>query len=66
MLFRSKPGDAAEIELPTFATGVIPVSIDAEGGFFPRDFDPGSNDRRFLGFWVEVKKGKVQGHDNPR
>ena len=61
-----KPGDAAEIELPTFATGVIPVSIDAEGGFFPRDFDPGSNDRRFLGFWVEVKKGKVQGHDNPR
>ena len=39
------------------ASGVVPVTITAEGGFFPRDFDPTSTDRRFLGLWVEVKKG---------
>lgn len=55
--FTLTPGQATEVELPTFASGVVPVTITAEGGFFPRDFDPTSTDRRFLGLWVEVKKG---------
>ena len=60
------PGQAAEVELPTFASGVIPVTITADSGFFPRDFDPTSTDRRFLAFWVEVKKGTAHTDDNPR
>lgn len=60
------PGQAIEVELPTFASGVIPVTITAESGFFPRDFDPTSTDRRFLAFWVEVKKGTVHADDNAR
>lgn len=49
------PGQAAEIELPRFPSGVVPLTITAETGFFPRDIDPASTDRRFLGVWVEVK-----------
>lgn len=49
------PGTAAEIELPMFPSGVIPLTIDVASGFSPRDADPASTDRRFLGIWVEVK-----------
>jgi hypothetical protein len=49
------PGQAVEVELPMFATGVVPLTIDARSGFFPQDVDPSSTDRRFLGIWVEVK-----------
>ncbi|HYB96506.1 MAG TPA: hypothetical protein VEC39_16155 [Vicinamibacterales bacterium] len=52
-----EPGEAVDVELPTFATGVIPVTISATTGFSPRDVDPNSNDHRYLGFWVEVRKG---------
>jgi hypothetical protein len=51
------PGQAVEVELPQFASGVVPLTIDAETGFYPRDIDPQSTDRRFLGAWVEVKAG---------
>ena len=50
------PGQSAEVELPQFASGVVPLTINAETGFDPRDADPASTDRRFLGVWVEVKK----------
>ena len=50
------PGEAAEVELPQFPSGVVPLTITAETGFYPRDIDPASTDRRFLGVWVEVKK----------
>jgi len=49
------PGTAAEVELPMFPSGVIPLTIDVTSGFSPRDADPKSTDRRFLGIWVEVK-----------
>jgi hypothetical protein len=49
------PGQAAEVELPAVAGGVIPLTISADTGFYPREIDPASGDRRFLGFWVEVK-----------
>jgi hypothetical protein len=49
------PGQAAEVELPQFASGVVPLTIGVETGFYPRDIDPASTDRRFLGIWVEVK-----------
>ena len=49
------PGQAVEIELPQFPSGVVPLTIDAATGFYPRDIDPKSTDRRFLGVWVEVK-----------
>jgi hypothetical protein len=49
------PGQDAEIELPTMAGGVVPLTISVEDGFFPRDTDPSSTDQRFLGIWVEVK-----------
>lgn len=51
------PGQAVEVELPQFASGVVPLTIDAKTGFYPRDIDPQSTDRRFLGAWVEVKAG---------
>ena len=50
------PGQSAEVELPQFASGVVPLTITAETGFYPRDADPASTDRRFLGVWVEVKQ----------
>ena len=43
------PGQAVEVELPQFASGVVPLTIAAETGFYPRDIDPASTDRRFLG-----------------
>ncbi len=51
------PGQAVEVELPSFDSGVVPLTIDASAGFYPRDADPRSTDRRFLGIWVEVKSG---------
>jgi hypothetical protein len=50
------PGQAAEVELPQFASGVVPLTITVQTGFYPRDIDPQSTDRRFLGVWVEVEK----------
>jgi hypothetical protein len=49
------PGTAVDVELPMFPSGVVPLTIDAATGFYPRDVDPSSTDRRFLGIWVEVK-----------
>lgn len=49
------PGKAVDVELPTFPSGVIPLLIDVASGFSPKDADPKSTDRRFLGIWVEVK-----------
>ena len=51
------PGQAVEVELPRFASGVVPLTITADSGFYPQDIDPASTDRRFLGAWVEVKPG---------
>jgi hypothetical protein len=50
-----KPGQAADVELPMFPSGVIPLTIDVESGFSPKDTDPASTDPRFLGIWVELK-----------
>ena len=50
------PGQAVEVELPQLGSGVVPLTITTETGFHPRDIDPASTDRRFLGAWVEVKK----------
>jgi len=52
--FTMVPGVAVEVELPTFDSGVVPLTIDADSGFYPRDVDPNATDRRFLGIWVEV------------
>ena len=49
------PGESAEIELPTMAGGVVPLTISVDDGFYPRELDPTSTDQRFLGFWIEVK-----------
>jgi len=54
-----EPGKAADVELPMFPSGVIPLTIDVASGFSPRDADPKSTDRRFLGIWVEVKAPPV-------
>lgn len=48
------PGRAVEVELPTMAGGVMPLTIAVADGFFPRDFDTASTDQRFLGIWIEV------------
>lgn len=50
------PGKLVNIELPMFPNGVVPLTIDVVSGFYPRDIDPQSSDRRFLGIWVEVKQ----------
>ncbi len=49
------PGQAAEVELPIVAGGVVPLTIATGTGFSPRQFDPSSQDPRFLGIWVEVQ-----------
>ena len=54
------PGQAAEVELPQFPSGVVPLTISVETGFYPRDIDPNSTDRRFLGIWVEVKPASAE------
>jgi hypothetical protein len=54
------PGQDASVELPVTAGGVIPLTISSSDGFNPRDLDPASNDPRFLGIWVEVKKDSPQ------
>ena len=48
------PGQAAEVELPVVAGGVIPLTISTDNGFSPRTIDPASKDPRFLGIWVEI------------
>jgi hypothetical protein len=59
------PGQAVEIELPQFPSGVVPLTIDADTGFHPRDIDPKSTDRRFLGVWVEVKPAATPSATTP-
>jgi hypothetical protein len=49
-----RPGQAAEVELPVVAGGVIPLTIATADGFSPISFDPASRDQRFLGIWVEL------------
>jgi hypothetical protein len=59
--FALVPGQAAEVELPVTAGGVIPLTIATDNGFSPKQFDPTSKDPRFLGIWVEVMdKAKPQ------
>ncbi len=48
------PGQAVEVELPVVAGGVSPLTIATDNGFSPRQIDPASNDKRFLGIWVEI------------
>ncbi len=57
--FPMVPGVAVEVELPTFDSGVVPLTIDAGSGFYPQAVDPNSTDRRFLGIWVEVTNKKT-------
>jgi hypothetical protein len=39
---------------------VIPLTITTDSGFSPKEVDPQSTDRRFLGIWVEVKEGTAK------
>ena len=55
------PGQAVEVELPVFESGVVPLTISADSGFYPKDVDPKSGDPRFLGIWVEVRSAKAVG-----
>ena len=49
------PQQIQEVELPQVTGSVIPIIVRVDGGFYPKDLDPASNDPRFLGIWVEVK-----------
>jgi len=49
------PGKGAEVEMPVAAGGILPLTIATSAGFSPAQFNPGSNDLRFLGIWVEVR-----------
>lgn len=53
--FDLTPGHATEVALPMFPSGVVPLTIDVNSGFYPREADPASTDPRFLGIWVELK-----------
>jgi len=53
--FALVPGQAAEVELPVVAGGVIPLTIATDSNFSPRAVDPSSTDARLLGIWVEVQ-----------
>jgi hypothetical protein len=61
-----EPGQDAQIELPRMDGGVVPLTISAEDGFFPRGTDPTSSDHRFLGVWVEVSPSAKATGDKPQ
>ena len=50
------PGAAQQVELPRMPTGVIPLTIRTARGFSPAEIDPTSQDKRFLGVWVEMTR----------
>lgn len=48
-------GVAAEIDIqPAADDGTLRMSISPASGFRPSEIEPGSQDRRFLGCWVEI------------
>jgi hypothetical protein len=50
-----QPDVAKDIEVePTALDGTLRMTISSARGFRPSDVTPGSQDRRFLGCWVEV------------
>jgi hypothetical protein len=50
-----EPGVPKDIEVePTALDGTIRMTISPARGFQPSELTPGSQDRRFLGCWVEV------------
>jgi hypothetical protein len=50
-----QPGVPKDIEVePTALDGTLRMIISPARGFRPLDITPGSQDRRFLGCWVEV------------
>jgi hypothetical protein len=53
------PGQPEDVELPMFPSGVIPLTIAVDSGFHPQEADPSSQDRRFLGIWVEVRTAEA-------
>jgi hypothetical protein len=64
--FSLTPGQSADIELPTMAGGVVPLTIAVDDGFSPRESDPTSTDSRFLGMWVEVSASAKASADQKR
>lgn len=48
------PGAPQQVTLPTTVSGVLPLTIRTAGGFSPAQVDPSSQDKRFLGIWVEI------------
>ncbi|MCX6552061.1 MAG: hypothetical protein NTY02_13855 [Acidobacteria bacterium] len=50
-----EPNKLVEIQVsPTRLDGTLRMIMSSATGFRPADFDPGSQDRRFLGCWVQV------------
>jgi hypothetical protein len=50
-----QPGIPVDLEVqPTPLDGTLRMTISPFGGFRPSEISPGSQDRRFLGCWVEV------------
>jgi hypothetical protein len=48
-----EPGASQEVSLPKGRTSGWPLRIETSGGFRPAEHDPGSQDWRNLGVWIE-------------
>jgi hypothetical protein len=48
------PNRPQEVTLPAATRGIVTLEIETADGFVPSEIDPASQDRRFLGAWVEV------------
>jgi hypothetical protein len=45
-----------EMTLPDSNRRLLTIAVHAESGFYPRTYEPKSEDTRYLGAWVEVKE----------
>jgi hypothetical protein len=49
------PGEERRVLVPLDPRGVARVRLQVSSGFRPSDHEPGSDDHRFLGVWVEFE-----------
>jgi hypothetical protein len=51
-----KAGEERLVKVPSIERArTTPLKVEAANGFRPAEVDPGSEDRRLLGVWIETR-----------